>query len=451
MKRKIIFGFLTILLGAIIAGALYLNSLMPIITGYAAKNLASAVFVSGRSQTEVEALDLNFSFIKYTSNKVDTDLKRVASRFLWGKSVAIYREGFGCTLVRDVDEDSLRSIKFPQMAPLSYAQDTTPWPLGNLLPDSATGIYLPKIQQIATALVDQGAYGGHAFSFLVLHKGFPVVEKYSLGINENTRLLSWSMAKSFTSALAGIMVMDSVLDINAPADIAEWQNDDRKNITINNLLQMQSGLEWNEDYGNRSDVTVMLHDKADFARFAYEKHPEHDPATFWYYSSGTTNIVTHLMRKAIGDDNAYYQFAINRLFNKIGMPDAVFETDASGSQVGSSYIYATTRDYARFALLYLQDGVFNGERILPEGWVDYSASEALESNGKYGAGFWLNLDGAMPSAPANMYRCQGHNGQRIFILPDQELAIVVLGYSPKKTNDMDFDRLIGDVLKAVEK
>jgi CubicO group peptidase (beta-lactamase class C family) len=450
MKRKIILGFLTILLGVLIAGALYLNSLMPIITGYAAKNLASAVFISGRSQAEVEALDLNFSFIKYTSNKVDNDLKRVTSRFLWGKSVAIYREGFGCTLVRDIDEDSLRSLKFPEIAPISYAQDTTLWPSGNVLPDSSTGIDQQKMQQIATALVDKGAYGGHAFSFLVLYKGIPVVEKYNLGINENTRLLSWSMAKSFTSALAGIMQVDGKWDINVPAAIEAWQGDERKNITINNLLQMQSGLEWNEDYGNRSDVTVMLHDKADFARFAYEKPLKYDPATFWYYSSGTTNIVNHLMREAIGNDNEYYQFAANRLFNKIGMPDAVFEVDASGTQVGSSYIYATTRDYARFAMLYMNDGVFNGERILPEGWVDYSRTIVPNTKGAYGAGFWLNYMNDLPSAPSNIYRCQGHNGQRIFIFPDQEMAIVVLGYSPKKTNDMDFNRLIGDVLGAVE-
>lgn len=451
MKRKIILGSLTILLGALIAGALYLNSLMPIITGYAAKNLASAVFISGRSQAEVEALDLNFSFIKYTSNKVDNDLKRVTSRFLWGKSVVVYRDGFGCTLVREIDEDSLRSIEFPEMVPLSYAQDTTLWPLGNVLPDSSTGIDRQKIQQIASALVDEDAYGGHAFSFLVLHKGIPVVEKYNLGINEKTRLLSWSMAKSFTSALTGILVMDSIWDINAPADIAEWQNDERKNITINNLLQMQSGLEWNEDYGNRSDVTVMLHCEADFAQYAYSQSLKYDPATYWYYSSGSTNIVNHLMRKAIGDDNAYFQFAANRLFNKIGMPDVVFEVDASGTQVGSSYIYATTRDYARFALLYLQDGVFSGERILPEGWVDYARTIVPNTKGAYGAGFWLNYMNDLPSAPNNMYRCQGHNGQRIFIFPDQELAIVVLGYSPKKTNDMDFDRLIGDVLETIEK
>ena len=451
MKRKILYAFLIALLGAFIFGALYLNSLMPIITGYAAKNLASGVFISGRSQAEVEALDLNFSFIKFTKNKIDVERKSVSSRFLWGKSKAIYREGFGCTLVRDVNEDALRNEVFPKLPPLAYAQDTTFWPMGNVIQDTTAGIDLQKMEQIALNLVDKHTYGGYAFSFLIMHKGVPVLEKYNLGINEETRLLSWSMAKSFTNALAGIMVMDGKWDINAPAEMPEWQGDDRKSITISNLLHMQSGLKWNEDYGNRSDVTVMLHDKADFARFAYEKPLKYAPGTRWYYSSGTTNIVNHLMRKTIGNDVEYYQFAANRLFNKIGMPDAVFEVDASGTQVGSSYIYATTRDYARFALLYMKDGIFNGERILPEGWVKYSTSDATNSRSKYGSGFWLNMDGGMPSAPANMYRCQGHNGQRIFILPDEELAIVVLGYSPRKTNDMDFDRLIGDVLKGVER
>ncbi len=156
------------------------------------------------------------------------------------------------------------------------------------------------------------------------------------------------------------------------------------------------------------------------------------------------------MRKRFNNDDEYYRFATTRLFNKIGMPDAVFEVDASGTQVGSSYIYATTRDYARFALLYLNDGFFNGERILPEAWVDYARTIVPNTKGAYGAGFWLNYMNDLPSAPTSMYRCQGHNGQRIFIFPDQDLAIIVLGYSPKKTNDMDFDRLIGDVLKAVE-
>lgn len=450
MKKKILYAVLGVFLAGLIGGFIYLNSLLPIITGYAAKNLASAVFISGRNQPDVEALDLNFSFIRFASNEVDTINKQVTSRFLWGKSVAIYRKGFGCTLVRDVEEDTLRSLKFPEIPPLSYNQDSTLWPLGNIVPDSTTGIDLQQLQQVASGLIDKEAYGGHAFSFMVIHKGIPVAEKYNEGINEKTRLLSWSMAKSFTSALAGIMVMDGKLNIHAPADIPEWQNDHRRNITINNLLQMQSGLKYNEDYGNRSDVTVMLHCEADLARFAYIKPLEYEPGTFWYYSSGSTNIVNHLMRNTFGNDAEYYRFATRRLFNKIGMPDAVFEVDASGTQVGSSYIYATTRDYARFALLYLNDGIFNGERILPEAWVDYSRSIVPNTRGAYGAGFWLNRNNEFDAAPANMFYCKGHDGQRIFIFPDQQLAVVVLGYSPRPDHVMDFNALLGDILAIVK-
>lgn len=449
MKRKLIYSSIAILMLVIIAGIVIINPLLPIITGYAAKNLASDVFVSHRNVGDVESLDLNFSFIRFTSNEVDTIKQEVVSRFLWGKSTAIYRQGFGCTLIRDVDKKSLKEVKYPISSTSPDFADIVGWPMGNRLPDSIKNLSLKPLEQIADNLIEKQHYGGYAFSFLVLHKGVPILEKYNKGIGPNTRLLSWSMAKSFTSALTGIMVMDGKLDIHQPAAISQWQEDERKNITINDLLQMQSGLEWNEEYGNRSDVTVMLHETADFAAYAFNKPPAFSPGTHWYYSSGSTNIINYLMRKVFHNDNDYYSFAAERLFNKIGMSGAVFETDASGTQVGSSYIYATTRDYARFALLYLQDGMYNGERILPEGWVEYTTTAASDSKGRYGAGFWLNLDHSMQAAPTSMYRCQGHNGQRIFIFPEQQMAIVVLGYSPKKSNDMDFNRLIADVLSVI--
>ncbi|PKP46852.1 MAG: hypothetical protein CVT94_13315 [Bacteroidetes bacterium HGW-Bacteroidetes-11] len=450
MKRKIYYTLLTLLLTAITGGAIYINSLLPIITGYAAKNLASAVFISERMQEDVEALDLNFSFIKYARNTVDHDRKVVTSRFLWGKSIAIYREGFGCTLVRDTDAETLFSQSFPEVAKPDYHQDSVLWPLGNIIPDSVTGINPDKLQIVKTNIIEKDTYGGHAFAFLVMHKGIPVIEGYKPGITADTRLLSWSMAKSFTNALTGIMVKENLLDISAPAEVAEWQNDDREAITINDLLRMQTGLNWNEDYGNRSDVTLMLHREHNFAAFAASQPLKTPVGERWYYSSGTTNIINSLMRDVLGNDDAYYRFAAEKLFNRIGMPDAVFETDASGNQVGSSYIYATARDYARFALLFLNDGVFNGERILPEGWVDYTTTVVPDSKGQYGASFWLNADGGLSLSSEKMYMCRGHNGQRIFIFPDEELAVVVLGYSRKKTNDMDFNALLGDVLDALK-
>ncbi|MFH1120401.1 MAG: serine hydrolase [Bacteroidota bacterium] len=451
MKKKILYSILGLFLAVIAAGAVYINSLLPVITGYAAKNLASAVFVSGRDQVSVEALDLNFSLIRYTSNEVDTIQKKVTSRFLWGKSTAIYREGFGCTLVSEAEEETLRTVKFPSCGQPEYNQDSLGWPLGDIIPlRIITGADIAKLQEIAVRLIDQDSYNGHAFAFLVIYKGLPVVEKYRSEFNTETRFLSWSMAKSFTNALAGIMVKDRNWDIYKPADIPEWKNDERRNITVNNLLQMTSGLKWNEDYGSASDVNLMLHREHDFAAYVAGHPFETVNGAHWYYSSGSTNIVSALIRKAINNDDNYYRLAHERLFRRIGMPDAIFETDASGTMVGSSYIYATARDYARFALLYLQNGVFNSEQILPEGWVKYTTTPVTGSKGAYGSSFWLNRNNEFPDAPATMFYCKGHDGQRIFILPDQQIAVVVLGYSPKPDHVIDFNSLLGDILAAIK-
>lgn len=460
IKKRFTKHLIIIFLIIIGFGVYYINSLLPIITGYPAKYLCSAVFVSNRAQEEVEAMDLHFSFIKFTSNKVDFQDSSVTSSFLWGKSKAIYRKGFGSTLIRDVNEEDLRKIKFPASTPITYNQDTTIWPLGNVMPDTTTNINTEKLDQITEKLMVKDGYNGHAFAFMVLHKGVPVVESYQPAFTPQTRFLSWSMAKSFTNTLVGIMVQKGKLDINQPVDIPEWKEDDRSQITINNLMQMQSGLTWNEDYGNRSDVTMMLYCSNNFAEYTSSRPLSNPIDSLWYYSSGSTNVVSHLIRKSINNDQEYYQFAKTQLFNKIGMPDAVFEVDPSGTHVGSSYIYATARDYARYGLLNLQDGIFNGERILPEGWVKYSTTPACSSHGEYGAFFWLNkskdqpfgTDGQriyFPSAPEDMYSCNGYDGQRIFMIPSKELVVVVLGFSHKPDHVMDLDALLGDIIGTI--
>jgi hypothetical protein len=450
MNKKRILYVVAGLLGAIILGAaIYINALLPVITGYAAKNLCSAVFISGREPSKVEAMELNFSFIRFTKNKVDYENKSVTSRFLWGKSKAIYRDGFGSTLLRGVKEEDLRKIRFPSGTEPAYLQDTIPWPLGDIIPDTATGIDMKAIEDITRKVIVDNSYNGNAFAFMVLHKGIPVSEAYKPDFDKNTRFLSWSMAKSFTNALIGILVRQGKIDINQPAGIEEWKGDERNKISVNDLMQMQSGLDWNEDYGNRSDVTLMLHCESDMAHYAIAHSGFRPAGSLWYYSSGTTNIVSYLIRKQFPDDNRYYSFAHEELFNKTGMADAIFEVDPAGTVIGSSYLYATARDYARFALLYQNDGVFNGERILPEGWVNYTVSEASASDGRYGSFFWLNRGRDLPSVPEDMYACQGHDGQRIFILPSQELIIIVLGYSPKSKGGMDFDSLLKDILSTL--
>lgn len=447
--RRILQLMLILIVLGLAFGVYYINSLLPIITGYPAKYLCSAVFVSNREHAEVEAMDLHFSLIQYVTNVVNLQDSSVTSSFLWRKSKAICRKGFGATLIQDADENALRKVKFPAIR-AACNPDTVAWPQGNLMPRKNAAIDTVKLEEITEKLMDEEGYNGHAFAFMVVHKGIPVVEAYQPQFNEKTRFLSWSMAKSFTNALAGIMVKEGKWDISKPAGIPEWQGDDRKKITINDLMLMQSGLNWNEDYGNRSDVTQMLYCETDFARFAYNRPAQYPSGTHWYYSSGSVNVVNYLMRKTLGNDHDYYLFAQTELFGKIGMPDAVFEVDASGTQVGSSYIYATARDYARVGLLYLNDGVFNGERILPEGWVKYSTTPASDSKGRYGSLFWLNQSKYYPAAPADMYSCNGHDGQQIFIIPSKELLVVLLGYSPKPNRVMKFNELLGDVLSTIQ-
>ena len=440
MKAKSIFRIIfLVLLAAILGGCLYLNSLMPIITGYAAKNLASAVFVSGRNQADVEALDLNFSFIKFVKNKVDRENKTVTSRFLWGKSTAVYRDGYGVTLLRGKTVDQLQELDYP-LEPEVEMPD--PLPAG----DSLTAA---RLEPISKAFVDGRAYNGTPFAFVVLHKGGVVAERYGDGISADTRLLSWSMAKSFVNAMAGVMAKDGLVDVYAPVDFPEWREDGRKAITLNDLMQMQSGLEWNEDYGSRSDVNLMLHRENDMDLYAMSKPLEYEPGTHWYYSSGSTNIAVRYLRGKFGSDEDFLAYIREHLFAPLSIQNACFETDMDGTPVGSSYLYLTARDYACFGQMYLDDGCFCGERILPENWVEYTTTPASDSEGGYGAFFWLNRGGRYPDVPEDLFSCNGHDGQEIFIIPSKELVVVILGYSPKPDHVIDFNGLLKDIIDCL--
>lgn len=438
MKKKTILRILlAVLLAAILGGCVYLNSLMPIITGYSAKNLASDVFVSGREPADVEALDLNFSFIKFTRNKVDFENHTVTSRFLWSKSQALYREGYGVTLLRGKNAMArLQAQKYPDVVNIPGPE--------TLLPGDPA--LTARLAPIAKALVDEHAYNGTPFAFIVVHQDGVVAERYREGITADTRLLSWSMGKSFTNALVGIMAGDGLVDIHAPMDIPEWQGDGRAAITLSDLMQMQSGLEWNENYGTRSDVNLMLHREENMGLFALSKPLMAKPGTHWYYSSGSTNIIVRYLRGRFASEVEFLQYIHERLFDPLGIDNPCFEPDMSGTPVGSSYLYATARDFARLGHMYLHDGCVGEERLLPEHWVEYTTTPASDSKDGYGACFWLNRGKTYPSAPEDMYSCQGHDGQMIFIIPSKELVVVVLGYSPKPDRVIEFDRLLSDII-----
>ena len=184
------------------------------------------------------------------------------------------------------------------------------------------------------------------------------------------------------------------------------------------------------------------------AKFAISKQLEYTPGSVFEYASGSTNIVSYLMRKAIGNDADYLAFPREKLFNRIGMRSATFEVDASGTFVGSSYLYASLRDYTRFGLLYLNNGNWLGEQILPVDWVEYTTSTASGSEGTYGAFFWLSKSGSdYPDVPSDMFYCSGHDGQYIYLIPSKELVIVRTGFS--KQGEFDQNGFLTGILQAI--
>jgi len=239
-----------------------------------------------------------------------------------------------------------------------------------------------------------------------------------------------------------------------PAPVGEWETDDRKNITLNNLLQASSGLEWSESYfvPTSSFHKMFIHsdDKAAFARGMALKN---QPGEHFLYSSGTTLILSGIIRETVGDEY-YYKFPYERLFYKIGMNQAVMEPDASGTFVGSSYCYASALDWARFGLLYLNDGVWEGERILPEGWVKYTTTPATAAAmGEYGAQWWLNAGAKndpdrrkYPKIPVDAYWADGFEEQYVMVVPSSKLVVVRLGVSH---NGFDIEKLVTGIMEAL--
>lgn len=268
-------------------------------------------------------------------------------------------------------------------------------------------------------------------ALLVMHKGEIVSETYGPEVTAQSTLISWSMAKSITHALVGIAQMDGLLNVADSRLLPEWDADDRCNITLQQLLEMRSGLSWVEDYvdGDASDVIEMLFGsgKDNIASYAISQPLAVEPGAQWVYSSGTTNIVTRLLGNVLGDEHGSHveieRFMHTRLFDAIGM-HAEPKFDAAGTFVGSSYVYATARDFAKFGLLYLRNGVSNGVRILPEGWVDHARVQHVfdeETGLGYGAHWWT-LPGERNSLVA-----AGYEGQYIMVIPDRDLVVVRLG------------------------
>lgn len=445
MKRKIWIIVIVIFVGILGFGFKYLIDRAPIFTGYAAKEVASSIFVNGRDLKSVKENDINFSLIPLSSIRIDTVEKAVYTSFLgFAKQKAVFRDGLGCALIADGNEDFAKSMR-PTIKILPENPSQVLWPMGDNMRDTSLArVNGTSLQQI----IDKYTKIGNTRAIVVAIDTLMLFEKYANGFNKDTRILGWSMAKSITSSLIGILVKDGKLMVDKSAPISEWENDMRKDITIRHLLNMTSGLKWVEDYGDISEATIMLYEKGDVGKYAISVPSQFPPNSNYYYSSGSSNILSLIIRRNINNDNEYWNFPRKALFNRIGMRSAILETDASGTFVGSSYIQATPRDYARFGLLYLNDGIWQKDTILSKEWIDLTRTEAPNSKGVYGAQFWLNKSGhELPDCPADIYFCDGFNGQRIYIIPSKRVVIVRMGLS--KSGEFDYNSMVKEILSAI--
>ena len=420
---------------------------LDLISGFSAKSIASGHFIDHRSQEMIEKGDNDIPMIDLAKNKID-DIGKFATASVYGlkERKAIYREGLGATLIND-NFDVTKRYEVPKRNKLN---NNLPYPFGNLEPKDTVfaNINYDKLQKaVADAFDKKREKNKRTRSLIVIYKDKIIAEKYTNGFYKNSKILGWSMTKSITGTLFGILEKQGKINIMKPAPITEWQNDERSKITINDLLHMNSGLEWEEDYTKISDVTKMLFQAEDMSQSQINKPLVGKPNATWNYSSGTTNLLSGILRKQFKTHQEYLDFWYSALIDKIGMNSMVVETDMAGNFVGSSYSWATTRDWAKFGLLYLHKGHWNGEQLFDESWAKYVATPTNTSNGNYGAQFWLNAGGQFPNVPKDMYYCSGYQGQMIAILPSHDLVIVRMGLS----EEFDFNKLLSEVISSINK
>ncbi|MEO0469972.1 MAG: serine hydrolase [Bacteroidota bacterium] len=460
MKRKsILLAILTLLLVGIVIG---LNLLIPTGAAYSAKILCSSVFVADREAEAVIAKDLGFySFIWMD---VDEVKKQTHASFLgmW-KRTAVYREGLGCSLAIGVEADELQARQPEMLSARPAAYDSLLFPMGDrlMVADSFRAqIDFEQLQQgIDQAFVEPDPANPtvNTRAVVVVYDSILVGEKYAEGFDKNTPLLGWSMTKSVTQTMLGILIERGhlALDDSLPFDAWAGENDPRGEISIDQMLRMSSGLAFQEVYLPPADATTMLFESHSASDYALEKGVAYPPDSVWSYSSATSNILSRLVRQTVGEKN-YLNFPRQTIFDPLGMRSAVIEPDASGTFVGSSFMYATGRDWARYGMLYLNDGLWNGQRILPEGWVDYTRTPTPKSNGIYGAHFWLNAglnemgdERRFPDAPQDVFFPSGFEGQYVFIIPSKRLVVVRLGFTPGR-GDFDINAFLREIVKAVK-
>jgi CubicO group peptidase (beta-lactamase class C family) len=426
--RKVLLGAAGLLVLVVGGAVWYLGPIAPIATGYAAKTVCSGVHLSERTVEDVQGDLPPNPLVPLLRTERDDSEGSVRTSLLGNWASTAYVSSYGCTLA---DER-------PDLPAFAVAEDVedgdAPWPGGAGPAEVPDGLDASAVDAaIATAFTEDDPEGRQRATraVVVVHEGQLVAERYGDGFDAGTRLLGWSMGKSIANAAVGRVVGAGQLALDDDRLLPVWADDERADITVEQLLTMTSGLAFEEVYDPGTDATRMLFTPGDTAAYAADLPLEAAPGTRWSYSSGTTNILCEVAQRVTG---AGPELIEDLVFGPLGMTSAVVEPDASGTPVCSSFPYATARDWARFGQWFLQDGVWEEERLLPEGWVEASTTPVeLETEEPYGAQWWLNegADGQlrMPSVPADAYWASGNEGQQVVVIPSEDLVVVRLGSS----------------------
>jgi len=440
LGRLILVAF-AIGLAAIRAACLLYRPDLAIKVGTAAvsQTLCDEVFVSGLDVQRVLREEIQPDpGLRLLRKRLRIDVDQRAKRVTvnWAghfASVAAFHEGYGCS-----NWDEAGQAK-PETAKVS----------------SATVPVAPASGKLAEALDHAFAEPPHppyreVRAIVVMRNGTIIAERYAPGISPDTPLLSYSVSKSVINALIGILVRQGKLDLYAPAPVKAWTSpsDPRHAITLDELLRMTSGLKLDETDTGFDPVSRMLFTQRDMAAYASGANLKHPPGQVWEYTSGNTLIASSILRDAVGGQSAdVLRFAQRELFGPVGMQHVVMEFDGTGTPIGSTRFFASAHDWARFGNLYLNDGIVNGQRILPSGWVAYATKPTLDS--EYGSGFWVNV-GRAQGMPADAFLASGKNGQRVVVIPSQRLVIVRFGITidPPNYDIRGLIRLVSDVIAA---
>ncbi|MEX0619160.1 MAG: serine hydrolase [Pseudohongiellaceae bacterium] len=431
--------------------------------GYKAAFTCSATFNSNKSVEQINSQELQGIYPAYQSvvenlppATIDYENRRVSVAFSDSlpPRIAVWRPHLGCTqLPTGADAGSiplLPSVEVEKPAP----DDDAPW--SSTVPINGSGGNAELDRVVAAAFRGEsfnGDYGADAFTtaILVATTESILAERYLEGFDHRTSQRTWSVAKSITATVIGAAVQQGLFDVSAPTAIPQWQNalDPRKHITVENLLHMTSGLD-SDFSGSRTDPLYLGGSRV--IDTAVGMSVEVAPGTRWKYANNDTLLAMHSLRVAMVEDAGFFRFPFESVLYRIGMLDTYMETDWNGDFVSSSQVWTTSRDLARLGVLYLNDGLWNGERILPEGWVSYvstpgPAQPAVGPTG-YGAQFWLYNERS-PNIPDDAFAAHGNRGQYLMIIPSENLVIVRRGHDPAGGDGFELGKFTEAVLQAM--